>query len=346
MLIDLHCHTRPLSACSALDAAELARLARSRGLDAICLTEHDRAWPEDELRELRGRTGFPIFSGVELTTDIGHILAFGLAGTTGYSAIGREVHQAALECGAILFLAHPARDGLLTVSHETVEYFASVDAPARDNNTTAVISTGWDPGLFSINRLIGEAILPEGATYSFWGRGLSQGHSDAVRRVDGVAAGVQYTNPTSDAVARARSGERPELTTREKHTRHCFVVLTDGADADEVEQAIVTMPDYFVDYDTTVTFIDADTLAAEHDAMPHGGVVIRSASTADGHDHTMQFSLELGHNPSFTAGVVVAYARAAHRMNQGGDFGAKTPFDVAPGLLSPRSPEDLRRDLL
>ena len=226
------------------------------------------------------------------------------------------------------------------------EYFASVDAPARDNNTTAVISTGWDPGLFSINRLIGEAILPEGATYSFWGRGLSQGHSDAVRRVDGVAAGVQYTNPTSDAVARARSGERPELTTREKHTRHCFVVLTDGADADEVEQAIVTMPDYFVDYDTTVTFIDADTLAAEHDAMPHGGVVIRSASTADGHDHTMQFSLELGHNPSFTAGVVVAYARAAHRMNQGGDFGAKTPFDVAPGLLSPRSPEDLRRDLL
>ena len=226
------------------------------------------------------------------------------------------------------------------------EYFASVDAPARDNNTTAVISTGWDPGLFSINRLIGEAILPEGATYSFWGRGLSQGHSDAVRRVDGVAAGVQYTNPTSDAVARARSGERPELTTRQKHTRHCFVVLTDGADADEVEQAIVTMPDYFVDYDTTVTFIDADTLAAEHDAMPHGGVVIRSASTADGHDHTMQFSLELGHNPSFTAGVVVAYARAAHRMNQGGDFGAKTPFDVAPGLLSPRSPEDLRRDLL
>ncbi|NLH65844.1 MAG: diaminopimelate dehydrogenase [Candidatus Microthrix parvicella] len=226
------------------------------------------------------------------------------------------------------------------------EYFASVDAPARDNNTTAVISTGWDPGLFSINRLIGEAILPEGATYSFWGRGLSQGHSDAVRRVDGVAAGVQYTNPTSDAVARARSGERPELTTREKHTRHCFVVLTDGADADEVEQAIVMMPDYFVDYDTTVTFIDADTLAAEHDAMPHGGVVIRSASTADGHDHTMQFSLELGHNPSFTAGVVVAYARAAHRMNQGGDFGAKTPFDVAPGLLSPRSPEDLRRDLL
>ncbi len=226
------------------------------------------------------------------------------------------------------------------------DYFASVDAPARANNTTAVISTGWDPGLFSINRLMGEVILPEGATYSFWGRGLSQGHSDAVRRVDGVTAGVQYTNPASDAVERARSGERPELTTREKHTRHCFVVLADGADADEVEQTIVTMPDYFADYDTTVTFIDADTLAAEHDAMPHGGFVIRSASTADGHDHTMQFSLELGHNPSFTAGVVVAYARAAHRMNQGGDFGAKTPFDVAPGLLSPRSPEDLRRDLL
>lgn len=226
------------------------------------------------------------------------------------------------------------------------DYFAAVDTPARENDTTAVIATGWDPGLFSVNRLMGEAILPEGATYSFWGRGLSQGHSDAVRRVDGVAAGVQYTNPASDAVERARSGERPELTTREKHTRHCFVVLADGADEDEVEKEIVTTPDYFADYNTTVTFIDADTLAAEHDAMPHGGFVIRSASTADGHDHTMQFSLELGHNPSFTASVLVAYARAAHRMSQAGDVGAKTPFDVAPGLLSPRSPEDLRRDLL
>ena len=225
-------------------------------------------------------------------------------------------------------------------------YFASVDAPARDNNTTAVISTGWDPGLFSLNRMMGEAILPEGVTYTFWGRGLSQGHSDAVRRVPGVAGGVQYTIPSPEAVERARSGDRPKLSTREKHTRHCYVVLADGAEADAVEQAIVTMPDYFADYDTTVTFIDADTLATEHDAMPHGGFVIRSASSADGRNHTMQFSLELGHNPAFTASVLVAYARAAYRMNQAGDVGAKTLFDVAPGLLSPRSPEDLRRDLL
>ena len=226
------------------------------------------------------------------------------------------------------------------------DYFASVDAPARASGTTAVISTGWDPGLFSLNRLMGEAILPEGETYTFWGRGLSQGHSDAVRRVPGVAAGVQYTIPEPEAVERARSGDRPELTTREKHTRHCYVVLAEGADADVVEKAIVTMPDYFADYDTTVTFIDADTLAAEHDAMPHGGFVIRSASSADGRNHTVQFSLELGHNPAFTASVLVAYARAVHRMNQAGDVGAKTVFDVAPGLLSPRSPEDLRRDLL
>jgi diaminopimelate dehydrogenase len=167
-----------------------------------------------------------------------------------------------------------------------------------------------------------------------------------VRRVPGVAAGVQYTIPSPEAVERAGSGERPELTTREKHTRHCYVVLAEDADADTVEQAIITMPDYFVDYDTKVSFIDADTLAADHDAMPHGGFVIRSASTADGHNHTMQFSLELEHNPAFTASVLVAYARAAHRMNQAGAVGAKTPFDVAPGLLSPRSPEDLRRDLL
>ncbi len=226
------------------------------------------------------------------------------------------------------------------------DYFASVDAPARANGTTAVISTGWDPGLFSLNRLMGEAILPDGETYTFWGRGLSQGHSDAVRRVPGVAAGVQYTIPEPEAVERARSGDRPELTTREKHTRHCYVVLEDGADADVVEKAIVTMPDYFADYDTAVTFIDAATLAAEHDAMPHGGFVIRSASSTDGRNHTVQFSLELGHNPAFTASVLVAYARAVHRMNQAGEVGAKTVFDVAPGLLSPRSPEDLRRDLL
>jgi len=226
------------------------------------------------------------------------------------------------------------------------EHFDKVDAAARAAGTTALISSGWDPGLFSINRLYGEAVLPAGATYTFWGRGLSQGHSDAIRRVPGVAGGVQYTIPSDDAVAAARSGARPELATREKHTRHCYVVLADGADAAEVERAIVTMPDYFADYDTTVTVVDAEVLARDHAAMPHGGFVIRSAATADGAEHTVEYRLALGDNPGFTASVLTAYARAVHRLNAAGDVGAKTVFDVAPGLLSPRSPEDLRRDLL
>ncbi len=225
-------------------------------------------------------------------------------------------------------------------------YFESLDAPARANGTIAVLSTGWDPGLFSLHRLLGEAILPQGDTYTFWGRGLSQGHSDAVRRVPGVAAGVQYTIPSADAMQRVRAGERPTLATREKHTRECFVVLADGADASTVQHAIVTMPDYFADYDTTVTFISHDDLDRDHATMPHGGTVLRSATTADGMNHTMEFGLDLGHNPAFTASVMVAYARAAHRMHLAGDVGAKTVFDVAPGLLSPRSPGDLRRDLL
>lgn len=226
------------------------------------------------------------------------------------------------------------------------EYFDSVDAAATNGGNVAVISTGWDPGLFSLNRLIAEAILPVGETYTFWGRGVSQGHSDALRRVDGVAAAVQYTIPSEDALKRARSAERPQFETRDKHVRDCYVVLAEGADPAAVEQAIVTMPDYFADYDTTVRFVDQATLDAEHAAMPHGGVVIRSAETGDGAEQVIEFSLELGHNPSFTASVLVAYARAAHRLSQTGETGALTPFDIAPGLLSPRSAADLRRDLL
>lgn len=224
-------------------------------------------------------------------------------------------------------------------------YFAAVDAPARAGGTTALISSGWDPGMFSIHRLFGEAILPEGETYTFWGDGLSQGHSDAIRRIPGVAAGVQYTRPVADAVEAARSGTRPTLTTRQKHTRHCYILLDEGADAAAVEAAVVTMPDYFADYDTTVEFIDAETLAREHGTMPHGGFVIRSA-TANGAEHTMEFSLALGDNPGFTASVLVAYARAVCRLNAAGEVGARTVFDVAPALLSPRSAEELRRDLL
>ncbi|NLA34432.1 MAG: diaminopimelate dehydrogenase [Actinobacteria bacterium] len=226
------------------------------------------------------------------------------------------------------------------------EYFDAVDAAAKRGGHLAVISTGWDPGLFSLNRLVSEAILPTGDTYTFWGRGVSQGHSDALRRVEGVANAVQYTIPSEDALKRARSGERPQLETREKHLRECFVVLADGADEESVEHAIVTMADYFADYDTTVRFVDQATLDAEHAAMPHGGVVIRSAETGDGSDQVIEFSLSLGHNPSFTASVLVAYARAAHRLSEAGEFGAKTLFDIAPGLLSPRSAAELRRDLL
>ncbi len=226
------------------------------------------------------------------------------------------------------------------------EYFAAVDPVARAAGKTALISTGWDPGLFSINRVYGESILPDGDTYTFWGRGVSQGHSDAVRRVPGVAAGVQYTLPSETAVAAARSGTRPELSTREKHTRECYVVLEDGADEDEVRDAIVMMPHYFDQYDTTVHFITVDVMARDHSSMPHGGFVIRSGDTGTGNRQVIEYSLELGSNPEFTASVLVAYARAVHRLAGAGQHGAVTPFDVAPGLLSPLSAEDLRAQML
>lgn len=226
------------------------------------------------------------------------------------------------------------------------EYFAAVDSSARAAGKTAVISTGWDPGLFSINRLFGEAILPDGETHTFWGRGLSQGHSDAVRRVPGVAAAVQYTLPVESAIEAARSGSGSELTTREKHTRECFVVLEQGADEDRVREEIVTMPHYFDQYDTTVRFISAEELARDHSTMPHGGFVLRSGDSGGEHRQLIEYGLTLEDNPGFTASVLVAYARAVHRLASAGDHGAKTVFDIPPGLLSPRSPEQLRADLL
>jgi len=225
-------------------------------------------------------------------------------------------------------------------------YFESVDATAKPNGKTAIISVGWDPGLFSINRLFGEAVLSEGATYTFWGKGLSQGHSDALRRIEGVKGAVQYTIPDSDAVDRVRDGSLPELSTREKHTRECYVVLEQGVDAEEVRNTIVTMPDYFSDYDTTVTFITEEELKQDHSAMPHGGFVIRSGKTGEGNAQVMEYSLKLGSNPEFTSSVLVAYARAAYRLNENGETGAKTVFDIAPGLLSPKSAADLRKELL
>lgn len=226
------------------------------------------------------------------------------------------------------------------------EYFAAVDAPALANRKTALISVGWDPGMFSINRVIGEALLPDGATYTFWGDGLSQGHSDAVRRVPGVADGVQYTRPVQQAVDLVRGATRPNLSTREKHRRECFVVLQDGADAEAVRAAIVTMPHYFDEYDTTVNFITAEEMRRDHRAMPHGGFVIRSGNTSEHCAQVVEYSLKLESNPEFTASVLVAYARATHRLQQMGQFGAKTVFDVAPGLLSPKTAAQLRAEQL
>lgn len=226
------------------------------------------------------------------------------------------------------------------------QYFAAVDAAALPNKKTALISAGWDPGMFSINRVMSEALLPDGETYTFWGDGLSQGHSDAIRRVEGVAGGVQYTRPDPQAIEKVRSASRPVLTTREKHKRECFVVLQEGADANIVREKIVTMPDYFADYDTIVHFISAEELARDHQAMVHGGFVIRSGNTSDQNAQVVEYSLKLDSNPEFTASVLVTYARAVHRMAQSGQYGAKTVFDVAPGLLSPKSAAQLRTELL
>ena len=225
-------------------------------------------------------------------------------------------------------------------------YFAAMDAPARAGSRTALVSAGWDPGMFSINRILGEALLPDGATYTFWGDGLSQGHSDAIRKVPGVAGAVQYTRPAPEAISRVRSGERPTLTPREAHRRECFVVLEDGANPEEVRSAIVTMPHYFDAYDTTVNFITAEELARDHGAMVHGGFVIRSGNTSPDNAQAIEYALKLGSNPEFTASVLVAYARATHRLNAMGQYGAHTVFDVAPGLLSPKSAAQLRAEQL
>ena len=226
------------------------------------------------------------------------------------------------------------------------EHFAAVDKPALEHNKTALISIGWDPGMFSLNRVYGEALLPDGETYTFWGKGVSQGHSDAIRRVAGVKAGVQYTIPSPVAIEQVRSGNRPQLSTRQKHTRECFVVLEDGADASVVAHTIKTMPNYFADYDTTVNFISSEELQQKHSGIPHGGFVIRSGASSDGIKQVVEYSLKLDSNPEFTASVLVAYARACHRLNLQGQYGCKTAFDVAPGLLSAKSASDLRKELL
>ena len=228
------------------------------------------------------------------------------------------------------------------------EHFDSVDAAAKESGHIGIISVGWDPGMFSLNRLYANAILPDGKDYTFWGKGVSQGHSDAIRRVEGVKDGKQYTIPVEAALEAVRNGENPELTTRQKHTRECFVVLEEGADAAKVEEEIKTMPNYFSDYDTTVHFISEEELKANHSGIPHGGFVLRSGKTGwnQENSHLIEYSLKLDSNPEFTSSVLIAYARAAYRLAKEGQSGCKTVFDIAPAYLSAKSGEELRKNLL
>lgn len=228
------------------------------------------------------------------------------------------------------------------------EHFDNVDKTAKAGGHVGIISVGWDPGMFSLNRMMGNAILTNGSDYTFWGKGVSQGHSDAIRRIDGVKDAKQYTIPVESALEAVRSGENPELTTRQKHTRECFVVAEEGADLARIEKEIKTMPNYFADYDTTVHFITEEELKKEHSGIPHGGFVIRTGKTGwnNENSHVIEYSLKLDSNPEFTSSVIVAYARAAYRMNKEGMSGAKTVFDVAPAYLSAMEAAELRKHLL
>lgn len=228
------------------------------------------------------------------------------------------------------------------------EHFANVDKAAKEGGNVGIISVGWDPGMFSLNRMYANAILPEGKDYTFWGRGVSQGHSDAIRRIDGVKDGKQYTIPVESALEAVRNGVDPELTTREKHTRECFVVLEEGADAEKIEAEIKNMPNYFADYDTTVHFISEEELKRDHSSIPHGGFVLRSGKTGwnSENKHLIEYSLKLDSNPEFTSSVIAAYARAAYRLAKEGQTGCKTVFDIPPAYLSAKTGEELRKELL
>ena len=228
------------------------------------------------------------------------------------------------------------------------QHFANVDAAAKENGNIAVISCGWDPGMFSLNRLYANCILPSGNDYTFWGKGVSQGHSDAIRRIEGVANAKQYTIPVDAALEKVRNGENPQLTTREKHIRECFVVAKEGADTARIEKEIKEMPNYFADYDTIVHFISEEELQRDHSGIPHGGFVIRSGKTGwnEENSHIIEYSLKLDSNPEFTASVIVACARAAFRMKQEGMTGCKSIFDIAPAYMSPLSGEELREHML
>lgn len=227
------------------------------------------------------------------------------------------------------------------------EHFEAVDKAAKESDHIGLISVGWDPGMFSLNRLYANAVLPGGKDYTFWGKGVSQGHSDAIRRIEGVKNAIQYTVPIESAMEQVRSGSEPTLTTREKHLRECYVVAEEGADKAAIEKAIKTMPNYFDEYDTTVNFISEEELKAHHSKMPHGGFVIRTGETGcEGNKHVIEYSLKLDSNPEFTGSVLVAYARAAYRLSKKGESGARSVFDIAPAMLSQKTPEELRASML
>lgn len=228
------------------------------------------------------------------------------------------------------------------------EYYEEVEKAAKSSNHVCVISSGWDPGMFSMNRLMADVILPEGNNYTFWGKGVSQGHSDAIRRIEGVRNAKQYTVPIESAIEAVRNGENPNLTVRDKHLRECYVVAEEGADKAKIEETIKNMPNYFAEYNTIVHFISEEELEKNHSGIPHGGFVIRSGKTGihKDHSHIIEYSLKLDSNPDFTANVLLAYARAAFRLNKEGHTGAKTVFDIAPAYLSKKTGEELRKTLL
>ena len=283
-------------------------------------------------------TGAPVFAAASISDHAGEIDAVILCGG---SATDLPVQTPKL---AALFNVVDSFD-----THARIpEHFAAVDAAAKESGHTALISGGWDPGMFSLARLYGGAILPDGKDYTFWGRGVSQGHSDAIRRIPGVLDARQYTVPIQAALDAVRSGTQPELTARQKHLRECYVVAAEGADRDAIERAIKTMPNYFDEYDTVVNFITAEEMRRDHAALPHGGFVIRTGKTGlnGEHKHTIEYRLQLDSNPEFTSGVLAALARAVVRLNGKGETGCKTVFDIPPALLSPLSAEALRAQML
>ncbi|MEF9876464.1 diaminopimelate dehydrogenase [Gordonibacter sp.] len=282
--------------------------------------------------------GVPVYSADDMAAHKDDVDVLVLCGGS-----ARDLPEQTPECAGLFNVV----DSFDTHANIPV-HFANVDVAARAAGTVAVISAGWDPGMFSLARLYAGSVLPEGRDYTFWGRGVSQGHSDAIRRIEGVADARQYTVPVPAALEAVRNGENPELTTRQKHTRECYVVAKDGADKAAIERAIVEMPNYFADYDTTVTFIAQEELDRDHAGIPHGGSVIRSGVTGENgqHKHVVEYSLALDSNPEFTGSVLAACARAAHRMSQEGQVGCKTLFDIPPAYLSSQSDEELRARML